>query len=132
MIFSTLLSFILSAISFVSLATCSIFKKTADKHNLMNNKLTSIARRMTANERARNKTKQHEENVKLSRLTMQAYLKEAATITKRENLTQRQKGQIKENWKKRSTKTTKQQIDEQRQAEDERLNQHHDNVTVTS
>ena len=63
----------------------------------MNNKLTSIARRMKANERNRNKPEQHKENIDLSKATMQAYLKEAATIIRAENFTASQAGQIKDN-----------------------------------
>ena len=96
-------------------------RKIADKHNLMNNKLTSVVRRMTANERTRNNTEQHEENIRLNKTTMQAYLKEAATITKAENLTLRQKDQIKENWRRKSTRATKQQTEEQKQADEEQL-----------
>ena len=82
-------------------------RKAAGDHTKLGNKLINVARRMKTAARNKEHTEKNEENANLNKATCEAYEQLASNISKKMQLTEHQKKQMKDKWHKGISNRTK-------------------------
>ena len=75
-----------------------MLRSLAADHNLLGNKLNSIAKRMKTNARCKDNKERCDENVRINNQTLKAYFHHAEKAAKKKELSDEKKRQIKANW----------------------------------
>ena len=75
-----------------------MLRSFAADHNVLGNKLNSIAKRMKSNTRCKENKERYDENVRINDQTLIAYHQQAEQATKKKELSEETKRQTKANW----------------------------------